>query len=859
MPTGQYFTDTVVGSRGTRWLVGSGNVVNIRYDEWHPYYRAICVPDLSALSVREAEEKMRRVEAEARKAKEARKAEEAQKLREFGLFALSDAPMNWPDAVAFCQQQGGRLPRINNSDSSGGNIVSIDGIGVRGPWPSGLPRDTYWTGTTSTHNSGYSWTVRPNFNQARPHSEAYRVVCIPSDNVPAPASVPQSASTPAALEAATPAPAATAAAPTATPSSTATPPPTYPPLTDDGKPKAAVHLVRLENDTVELALQILAPGKSLEAIRIDNMGGASSRWRSDGKEESAPLSVSRDGNSLSSGSQAMNLALGDAETLLSLFLKDNGAFAGRVTDFRVTLFFSGGERAMCALSASNFPAAAPGAAQAEKQTEEVSFFKAAEQGDADAQYSLGQMLLTGNGVSQDAGQAAYWLRKAAEQGVIIAQYKLGEMYMEGNGVPQDVEQATYWFRRAVPAQTAQAPPEPSTSTRKTAETRKAEEAHKGKFIAVSSTDMNWFDAVAFCQQRGGSLPLINGSTSLGPVLSDATIDGFGNRGGPWPLGLLAVKYWTGTELTEVTADPDDRSWFVTDHDEVVLGFVSQSAAYRVACVPNVTNTETARKAEAHRMAEAETRKAEEVHKGKFIAVSESRMNWPDAVAFCQQRGGSLPRINNSDSWKWDGRSEATIDGFGASGNLHGTKGDRWPSGLPGNWYWTGTEATDTGIGNHPYSWFVYDHGGTVYVGNSPQILLNKGSYLRVACVPNVTSMETARKAAIAGASTPPSYGTIKGNTWTNTDALCPHSITPVPEIYGMRMLSLARGSVLTILSAGGEFEIRNIIQFDDSEMAEHAVGANLFKGRTHTFNEPGLYQLSCKRNNRWNLFPVKVN
>jgi len=125
----------------------------------------------------------------------------------------------------------------------------------------------------------------------------------------------------------------------------------YPPLAADGKPRAAVHLVHLENDTVELALQVLAPGKTLETIRIDNLGGAPSLWRSDGKDGGAPLSVSRDGNSLGSGAEAMNLALGDAEALLSLSLKDNGAFAGKATDFRVTLFFNGGERAMCMLKA----------------------------------------------------------------------------------------------------------------------------------------------------------------------------------------------------------------------------------------------------------------------------------------------------------------------------------------------------------------------------------------------------------------------------------------------------------------------------------------------------------------------------
>jgi len=82
--------------------------------------------------------------------------------------------------------------------------------------------------------------------------------------------------------------------------------PAYPPLAVDGKPRAAAHFVRLENDTVQLALQVLAPGKALEAIRIDNVGGVSSLWRSDGKDKGAPLAVSRGATRLTSGAEAMS-------------------------------------------------------------------------------------------------------------------------------------------------------------------------------------------------------------------------------------------------------------------------------------------------------------------------------------------------------------------------------------------------------------------------------------------------------------------------------------------------------------------------------------------------------------------------
>jgi hypothetical protein len=41
------------------------------------------------------------------------------------------------------------------------------------------------------------------------------------------------------------------------------------------------------------------------------------------------------------------------------------------------------------------------------------------------------------GVATDHSQAAFRYRKAAEQGDAWAQYKLGAMYSEGRGVPQD--------------------------------------------------------------------------------------------------------------------------------------------------------------------------------------------------------------------------------------------------------------------------------------------------------------------------------------------------------------------------------------------------------------------------------------
>lgn len=54
----------------------------------------------------------------------------------------------------------------------------------------------------------------------------------------------------------------------------------------------------------------------------------------------------------------------------------------------------------------------------------------------------------GKGVTKDLTKAAEWYRKAAEQGDADAQYKLGLFYENGYGVTQDKEQAMQWYKKA---------------------------------------------------------------------------------------------------------------------------------------------------------------------------------------------------------------------------------------------------------------------------------------------------------------------------------------------------------------------------------------------------------------------------
>jgi TPR repeat protein len=73
--------------------------------------------------------------------------------------------------------------------------------------------------------------------------------------------------------------------------------------------------------------------------------------------------------------------------------------------------------------------------------------KSAEQANARAQYNLGIYTRDGQGTPQDYKQAADWLRKSAEQGNVDAQYALGLLYMEVESV-RDNRQAAQWFRKA---------------------------------------------------------------------------------------------------------------------------------------------------------------------------------------------------------------------------------------------------------------------------------------------------------------------------------------------------------------------------------------------------------------------------
>ena len=72
----------------------------------------------------------------------------------------------------------------------------------------------------------------------------------------------------------------------------------------------------------------------------------------------------------------------------------------------------------------------------------------ADQGQAQAQVSMGLMYGSGHGVAQDDTEAAKWYRLAADQGHSYAQFMLGLLYASGHGVPQNYVLAYMWLELA---------------------------------------------------------------------------------------------------------------------------------------------------------------------------------------------------------------------------------------------------------------------------------------------------------------------------------------------------------------------------------------------------------------------------
>ncbi len=84
------------------------------------------------------------------------------------------------------------------------------------------------------------------------------------------------------------------------------------------------------------------------------------------------------------------------------------------------------------------------------------YHKAAELGNAEAQYYLATMYLEGRGTAKDKATAVMWMQKAADQGYAPAQFSMGLNYLRGTGVSEDPGQAYALFQKAAQSEDADA-------------------------------------------------------------------------------------------------------------------------------------------------------------------------------------------------------------------------------------------------------------------------------------------------------------------------------------------------------------------------------------------------------------------
>ncbi|MGB1800273.1 MAG: SPOR domain-containing protein [Gammaproteobacteria bacterium] len=75
----------------------------------------------------------------------------------------------------------------------------------------------------------------------------------------------------------------------------------------------------------------------------------------------------------------------------------------------------------------------------------------AENGNAQAQITLGLMYDYGHGVEKSASESIKWYLMAAEQGVPLVQHDMGVKYFQGQGVEQNYDEAARWWEMSANA------------------------------------------------------------------------------------------------------------------------------------------------------------------------------------------------------------------------------------------------------------------------------------------------------------------------------------------------------------------------------------------------------------------------
>ncbi len=91
----------------------------------------------------------------------------------------------------------------------------------------------------------------------------------------------------------------------------------------------------------------------------------------------------------------------------------------------------------------------PSASRKPAQTRLRSLTKRAENGNAEAQYNLGLMMVIGEGIKKDLKKGIWWMEQAAANGYELSAHVLSIIYREGMyGVKPNSSKAAAWNKKA---------------------------------------------------------------------------------------------------------------------------------------------------------------------------------------------------------------------------------------------------------------------------------------------------------------------------------------------------------------------------------------------------------------------------
>ena len=321
-----------------------------------------------------------------------------------GFIALSESEMNWSDAKAFCQQQGGRLPLINGSSrlSSVPQRASVDGFGTVGtPWPSAPPKGRYWAGTEDSSRPDYSCIVLAFDGKVRVgggrKSNVNRVICVPSEAEHR----------------------ATEEAPKAKEARKA----------EEAVSGVSVPELTVLQKTAELGnaqAQFMLGNMYLLGQGVPRDFTKSAQWFQKAAEQGHV-----DAQFMLGAMHVQGQGVPKDYAKAAQWLQKPAEQENAEAQFILGMMYANG---------LGVPQNYAKAIQWHQ--------KAAEQGYIRAQNNLGHAYRLGQGVAKDEVKAVQWYQKAAERGDAQAQFNLGLMYAKGQGIPQDDAKAMQWIQKA---------------------------------------------------------------------------------------------------------------------------------------------------------------------------------------------------------------------------------------------------------------------------------------------------------------------------------------------------------------------------------------------------------------------------